>query len=98
MREGRAFAVSFAALTYPYADEFLAFEADRALGRWVAESTGGAVDPAPRTSGTLEARSARCATSGGRACSSSRWRSLSSTSSSGACASSARGRSPGPAP
>lgn len=47
--DGAGFAVSFASLTYPYADEYLAFEPNRLLGRFVAETTGGSVDPSPAT-------------------------------------------------
>ena len=47
--EGDTIATSFGAVTYPYPDEYLTFEATHAVGRRVAELTGGEVNPTVQT-------------------------------------------------
>jgi hypothetical protein len=47
--EGDTIATSFGSVTYPYPDEYLTFEATRAVGRRVAELTGGEVNPTVET-------------------------------------------------
>lgn len=46
-QDGDSIASSFGAVTYPYPDEFLTFEATPELGRRAAALTGGTVDPTP---------------------------------------------------